>query len=31
MSLSSGDWFGLIVALAVFAYLVYALFRGEQL
>jgi K+-transporting ATPase KdpF subunit len=30
MSLSAADWFGLIVALLVFAYLVYALFRGER-
>ena len=30
MSISAGDWFGLIVALLVFAYLLYALFRGER-
>ena len=30
MSISAGDWFGLIVSLLVFAYLVYALFRGER-
>jgi K+-transporting ATPase KdpF subunit len=29
--MSAGDLFGLIVALLVFAYLVYALFRGERL
>jgi K+-transporting ATPase KdpF subunit len=29
--MSSGDVFGLIVALLVFAYLVYVLFRGERL
>jgi K+-transporting ATPase KdpF subunit len=28
---SAADWFGLVVSLAVFAYLVYALFRGENL
>jgi K+-transporting ATPase KdpF subunit len=27
----ASDLFGLIVALLVFAYLVYALFRGERL
>ena len=31
MALSASDWFGLIVALLVFAYLLYALFRGERL
>jgi K+-transporting ATPase KdpF subunit len=30
MSLSASDAFGLIVSLLVFAYLVYALFRGER-
>jgi len=25
------DWFGLIASIAVFAYLVYALLRGERL
>jgi K+-transporting ATPase KdpF subunit len=29
--MSSGDLVGLIVSLAVFAYLVYALLRGENL
>jgi K+-transporting ATPase KdpF subunit len=29
--MSAANLFGLIVALAVFAYLVYALFRGERL
>ena len=29
--MSNGDLFGLIVSLAVFAYLVYALLRGERL
>ena len=29
--MSGGDLFGLVVALAVFAYLVYVLFRGENL
>jgi K+-transporting ATPase KdpF subunit len=29
--MSGGDVFGLVVALAVFAYLVYALLRGERL
>ena len=29
--MSGGDIFGLIVALLVFAYLVYVLFRGEKL
>ncbi len=29
--MSGGDVFGLLVALAVFAYLVYVLFRGENL
>jgi K+-transporting ATPase KdpF subunit len=28
--MSAGDIFGLAVALAVFAYLVYALLRGER-
>jgi K+-transporting ATPase KdpF subunit len=28
---SGPDIFGLAIALAVFAYLVYALFRGERL
>jgi K+-transporting ATPase KdpF subunit len=28
--MSAADLFGLIVTLAVFAYLVYALFRGER-
>ena len=29
--MSGGDVFGLLVALAVFVYLVYVLFRGESL
>jgi K+-transporting ATPase KdpF subunit len=29
--MSAGDVFGLVVALLVFAYLVYVLFRGERL
>jgi K+-transporting ATPase KdpF subunit len=29
--MSAGDAFGLVVSVAVFAYLVYALFRGERL
>ena len=29
--MSAGDAFGLAVAIAVLAYLVYALFRGERL
>jgi K+-transporting ATPase KdpF subunit len=29
--MSGGNAFGLIVAIAIFAYLVYALFRGEKL
>lgn len=29
--MSAGDIFGLVIALLVFAYLVYALFRGERL
>jgi K+-transporting ATPase KdpF subunit len=29
--MSASDIFGLIVAVLVFAYLVYALFRGERL
>ena len=28
--MSAADVFGLVVALAVFAYLVYALLRGER-
>jgi K+-transporting ATPase KdpF subunit len=28
--MSASDVFGLVVALAVFAYLVYALLRGER-
>ena len=28
--MSAADLFGLIVTLGVFAYLVYALFRGER-
>jgi K+-transporting ATPase KdpF subunit len=28
--MSAADTFGLVVALLVFAYLVYALFRGEK-
>jgi K+-transporting ATPase KdpF subunit len=28
--MSAADLFGLIVAIAVFAYLTYALFRGER-
>jgi K+-transporting ATPase KdpF subunit len=29
--MSAGDIFGLVTAILVFAYLVYALFRGENL
>ena len=29
--MSAGDIFGLVMAILVFAYLVYALFRGENL
>jgi hypothetical protein len=29
--MAAGDLFGLIVALAVLAYLLYVLFRGEKL
>jgi K+-transporting ATPase KdpF subunit len=29
--MSGGDVFGLVVSLAVLAYLVYVLFRGEKL
>jgi K+-transporting ATPase KdpF subunit len=29
--MSAGNAFGLIVSIAIFAYLVYALFRGERL
>jgi K+-transporting ATPase KdpF subunit len=29
--MSGGDVLGLVVALAVFAYLVFVLFRGEKL
>lgn len=29
--MSAGDLFGLVISLAVFVYLVYALFRGEEL
>ena len=29
--MSGAELFGLVVSLAVFAYLVYALFRGERL
>jgi K+-transporting ATPase KdpF subunit len=29
--MSAANLFGLIVAIAVFAYLTYALFRGERL
>ena len=29
--MSSGDLFGLIIAVLVVAYLVYVLFRGEKL
>jgi K+-transporting ATPase KdpF subunit len=28
--MSGGDIFGLIVAIGIFIYLVYALFRGER-
>lgn len=28
--MAGGDVFGLVIALLVFAYLVYALFRGER-
>lgn len=29
--MSAANLFGLIISIAVFAYLVYALFRGERL
>ncbi len=29
--MSGGDIFGLLISLAVFAYLIYALLRGERL
>jgi K+-transporting ATPase KdpF subunit len=29
--MEAGDIFGLVVAILVFAYLVYVLFRGEKL
>ena len=29
--MSAGDLFGLVVSLAVLAYLLYVLFRGEKL
>jgi K+-transporting ATPase KdpF subunit len=29
--MQSGDIFGLIIAIGIFVYLVYALFRGERL
>ena len=29
--MEAGDLFGLIVAIAIFAYLLYVLFRGEKL
>jgi K+-transporting ATPase KdpF subunit len=29
--MSAADIFGLVIAIAVFAYLVYALLRGERL
>jgi K+-transporting ATPase KdpF subunit len=29
--MSAAYWFGLAISLAVFVYLVYALFRGERL
>ena len=29
--MSASDLFGLVVSIAVFCYLVYALFRGERL
>jgi K+-transporting ATPase KdpF subunit len=29
--MSAADIFGLVIAIAVFAYLVYALLRGEKL
>ena len=29
--MSAADFLGLVIALLVFAYLVYALFRGERL
>jgi K+-transporting ATPase KdpF subunit len=29
--MAAGDLFGLVVSLLVFAYLVYVLFRGENL
>jgi K+-transporting ATPase KdpF subunit len=29
--MSASDIFGLVVAVLVFAYLIYALFRGERL
>jgi K+-transporting ATPase KdpF subunit len=28
--MSSGDIFGLVIAIAIFVYLSYALFRGER-
>jgi K+-transporting ATPase KdpF subunit len=28
--MSAADTFGLVVSVAIFAYLVYALFRGER-
>ena len=31
VGMAAGDVFGLVVALLVLAYLVYALFRGEKL
>jgi hypothetical protein len=31
VAMAAGDVFGLIVALLVLAYLIYALFRGEKL
>jgi K+-transporting ATPase KdpF subunit len=29
--MSAGNAFGLIISLMIFAYLIYALFRGEEL
>jgi K+-transporting ATPase KdpF subunit len=29
--MSGAQWFGLLVSIAVFLYLLYALFRGERL
>ena len=29
--MSAANWFGLVVSIAIFLYLLYALFRGERL